>query len=131
MKKVISEEQANRENWKRYDLERNVEYPKMLPDLKSLELKRIDLRHKNRNNHESKEIRLGNWYLVGYSGAWKISKAKRNYWDTGWEFFIGSHFIDLRSIDILFEIENMPTYTSCPLGRVEETKVEEDDWEDF
>lgn len=125
--KTYTRDEACTENWKRYDEERNVVYPSMLTNFNSLSLRRIDITGKDRNNHESSDIDKTKYYLIGYSGQWKISKAYRDYWDKGWQFDVGSYRTGLRLLDILFELVDMPSYESDPLGRVEPEYDEEDD----
>jgi hypothetical protein len=111
-------QEINRENFRRSDMERNVLYPAMLTTLSSLSLRRIDITSDDRNNHECLDITADKHYLIGYCGNWKLTKAKRNFLIGGWEFYIGWGYIPLRSIDIIFEIENMPTYQYKPAGRL-------------
>ena len=126
-KKIITENDANRENWKRHDKEHNVVFPSMLTGLRSLMIKRIDIRTEDRNNHEHTDVKENKFYLVGHAGRWTISKPKRTYHDNGWEFNVGHYYMGLGMIDFLFEIKNLPEYKENPLGRVEPT---DDEYED-
>ncbi len=102
-------------------------YPLMLQDFSSLSLKRINIARDNCNNHESHDVNDISYYLFGINGVWRISKANRNYWNDGWEFDMGWGKYTLGNIDMLFEIENMPSYKSKPLGRLEYHSY---DWEE-
>lgn len=118
MKKLRTREEANKINWERSDREHNEIFPKMLTDLKSLKLKRIDVVTGDRNNHKSDLLKKGTFYLVGYSGQWTISKALRMR-DGDWEVQTRSYSIGIGMVDFLFEIKSLSEYESEPLGRVE------------
>lgn len=119
-RKLRTRDQVNRLNWKRYDRERQEIFPAMFTDMKSLKLKRIDLRREDRNNHEHNEVKEGKHYLFGYSSRWHVAKAERNYHKTGWQFYVGWGNVDLGWLEFLFEIVgDLPSYDDNPLGRVE------------
>ena len=123
---MVTEEQACRENNHRRENERTEIFPSMLKNLKKLELKRINLGNKDINNHESAEVNDKSFYLVGYNGWWNIAKAKRDYWNKGWEFNIGCIDPGLGMIDFLFEIIGLEKYEEHPLGWLEYESDDED-----
>jgi len=119
MKKIMTEREIYIENIRRDNEERNVHYPKMLLDFKSLSLKRINIMRKDHNNHEHKGIKKTKYYLIGYNGRWVISQPQRDFHNEGWKFDVGLYQTGLTNIDILFEIKNMPKYKEKPLRRLE------------
>lgn len=116
-KNLVTTEKANRVNWKRFDKEHNLIFPSMLTELKSLKLRRISTITGYRNNNESNEVDENKYYLVGYNGTWKVSKAYKYH--GGWEFDIGHYHTGLGMVDFLFEISNLEEYENKPLGRLQ------------
>jgi len=118
------------ENWNRRDRERNEIFPTLLPDFNSLQLKRIDITGYDRNNHSCKNINKHSLYLCAYVGGWHLGKMYGNYNHTGWEFDMGSFYVPLRSLDMVFEVVNMPKYEHEPLGRLESVENSYDDYDE-
>lgn len=116
-KKLISRDEANRENWKRSDKEHNEIFPSMLTDLSSLKLKRVNVVTGDRNNHYSSDIKENSFYLVGDNGIWYVSKPSKLF-HGGWSFNTGWSSVPLGMVDFLFEIKNLANYDPSPLGRV-------------
>jgi hypothetical protein len=121
MPKYKSDKEINKENLKRWQEESNY-FSKLLPDLKSLKLKRIDITG-DRNDSKHPDIDKMKWYLLCDNGCWWLTRPSEQWY--GWVFPIGWSSIQLRHIDILFEIE-LPIIPKNPLGRVPYPEDEEE-----
>jgi len=102
------------ENYKRWQEEANL-FHNLLPDFNTLNLKRIDIRG-NRNDHNHDEIKKDSYYLFCNNGYWFVSKPNKTSY--GWSTS------QLRNINILFEIIDMPIVPGKLIERIE---IEEDE----
>lgn len=110
----MNEEERCTINLKNWQDEQFV-FNEMLSDFSELKLRRINLLG-DRNNHLSEDINNTSSYLFCSDGVWHISTASKQWW--GWSFHGDWRTIQLRNIDILFEITNLPVVESNPLGRI-------------
>lgn len=122
---MITRKQAYKENKHRREVERTEIFPSMFNDLK-LTFKRVVLENSDFNNHENKDVNDKSLYLVGYNGYWYMANAKRNYFNSGWEFNLGYLETQLGQIDFLFEIEGLEKYERYPLGWLDYDHDDED-----
>lgn len=114
--------EANRANLKIWQKEPEA-FAEMLLDFDSLQLKRIDILG-DRNNHKHDGLNEKKQYLISYGGKWYLASAL-SHDSKRWTFWLGSHSTDLRGVDIVFEVINLPEVEEHPLGKVVQDECKE------
>lgn len=114
----------NKENLRRWQKESEI-FSKMLVNLSSLNIKRIDISG-DRNNNKHDGISEDKLYLALHNGEWIVSKAYKSY-HGGWELDAGHYHMGIRMFDIVFEIY-IPNIQSKPLKRLVVNRIEDECW---
>jgi hypothetical protein len=122
MESKLTYDQACDINRKRREQEPEI-FSSLLKNLTKIDLKRIDISG-NRFNHNHSDVDSHKYYLFAENGFWYLGHANKVWF--GWTLDCGSHTIQLRDADFLWEID-LPEAPKEPLGRVKYPREENEE----